>query len=109
MFNNPCLGHLDYEATTSAILMAGIFLTFLIEYLGHRFAHRNDNKSSKKTDESSNESTTGDLVNASLDSKDPEIASTHSYTDVIGVTVLEAGIVFHSLRKRDFVLELLCC
>ncbi|KIX01591.1 uncharacterized protein Z518_09317 [Rhinocladiella mackenziei CBS 650.93] len=36
MFNNECLGTLDYEATTSAIVMAGIFLAFLFEYIGHR-------------------------------------------------------------------------
>lgn len=37
MFTNECLGELEYEATTSAIVMAGIFLAFLFEYLGHRY------------------------------------------------------------------------
>lgn len=36
MFNNECLGRLDYEATTSAIVMAGLFLAFLFEFVGHR-------------------------------------------------------------------------
>ncbi|KFY40905.1 hypothetical protein V494_03282, partial [Pseudogymnoascus sp. VKM F-4513 (FW-928)] len=38
MFGNECLGELKYEATTTAIAMAGAFLAFLIEYLGHRLA-----------------------------------------------------------------------
>ncbi|RHZ65156.1 putative ZIP Zinc transporter [Aspergillus thermomutatus] len=36
MFTNECLGELEYEATTSAVVMAGIFLSFLFEYIGHR-------------------------------------------------------------------------
>ena len=36
MFTNPCIGTIDYEATTSAFVMAGIFLSFLVEYIGHR-------------------------------------------------------------------------
>lgn len=38
MFSNDCLPPLKYEATTSAIAMAGAFIAFLIEYLGHRLA-----------------------------------------------------------------------
>jgi solute carrier family 39 (zinc transporter), member 1/2/3 len=38
MFTNECLGELEYEATTAGILMAGIFIAFSIEYLGHRLA-----------------------------------------------------------------------
>ena len=36
MFSNECIGELGYEATTSAIVMAGLFLSFLVEYIGHR-------------------------------------------------------------------------
>ncbi|KAK5659013.1 hypothetical protein OQA88_1100 [Cercophora sp. LCS_1] len=36
MFTNECLGELTYEATAAAIAMAGLFLSFLVEYLGHR-------------------------------------------------------------------------
>ena len=38
MFSNECLPPLKYEATTTAIAMAGAFIAFLIEYLGHRLA-----------------------------------------------------------------------
>lgn len=36
MFANPCLGEMSYEGTTAAVVMAGIFLCFLIEYIGMR-------------------------------------------------------------------------
>ncbi|KAK0613564.1 hypothetical protein B0T14DRAFT_569595 [Immersiella caudata] len=39
MFSNECLGELTYEATAAAVAMAGLFLSFLVEYLGHRFVH----------------------------------------------------------------------
>lgn len=37
MLGNECLGELEYEATTSAIVMADLFLSFLVEFLGKRF------------------------------------------------------------------------
>ena len=36
MFANHCLGGLKYEATTAAIVMAGIVLSFIPEYVGAR-------------------------------------------------------------------------
>lgn len=53
MFNNECLGPLDYEATTSAIVMAGIFLAFLFEYIGHRFILARIEKKGRENVESS--------------------------------------------------------
>lgn len=44
-FASSCLGELDYEATTTAIVMAGAFLTFLVEFLGGRYImHRRSQK-----------------------------------------------------------------
>lgn len=40
MFTNECLGDLHYEATTAAIVMAGLFLTWLVEYVSHRGARK---------------------------------------------------------------------
>ncbi|KAB5540598.1 hypothetical protein GE09DRAFT_260990 [Coniochaeta sp. 2T2.1] len=68
MFTNPCV-EVDYEATTAAIVMAGIFLSFTVDYICHRLA-----KSTAK-------STPG---------------TTHN-DDLVTVIVLEAGIIFHSL------------
>ncbi|TGJ83805.1 hypothetical protein E0Z10_g4957 [Xylaria hypoxylon] len=40
MFNNECLGELEYEAVTASIVMAGLFIAFLIEHISHRVARR---------------------------------------------------------------------
>ncbi|KAI0001536.1 Zip-domain-containing protein [Xylariaceae sp. FL0662B] len=66
MFTNECLGELGYEATTAAIVMAGLFLAFIVEYASHRLAHKLWSRS-------------------------------QCNDEVVGVVVLEAGIVFHSL------------
>jgi hypothetical protein len=49
--------------------MAGVFITFLVEYLGHRVAHRGTE------------------------------AVTHDSS--VGLYVLEAGIIFHSISKSS--------
>ncbi|PHH74253.1 hypothetical protein CDD80_3204 [Ophiocordyceps camponoti-rufipedis] len=73
MFGNKCLGELGYEATTSAILMAGLVLSFLVEYAGRRIV------SAK--------------VRSSSEQKDSALLS----TEVVSILVMEAGILFHSL------------
>ncbi|KAI8267675.1 Zinc transporter 3 [Colletotrichum sp. SAR11_239] len=71
MFANECLGELGYEGTTSAIVMAGIFISFLVEYLGKR------------------------LVMAKV-AANPSSASRFS-PETVTVLVLECGIIFHSI------------
>lgn len=83
MFRNECLGELEYEATAAAILMAGLFLSFLVEYLGIR------------------------LVQWHAAKKAPAHAhGDHSHhspsTEMVNITVLEAGVIFHSLRKNSY-------
>lgn len=71
MFGNPCLGELKYEATTSAVTMAGLFLSWLVDYVSHRLAkHHTATKSA-------------------------DVA--HYNDDVVNVLILEAGIIFHSI------------
>ncbi|KAK1991344.1 ZIP zinc transporter [Colletotrichum falcatum] len=71
MFGNECLGALGYEGTTSAIVMAGIFLSFLVEYVGKRIVM-------KKM------------------AGNPGAASRLS-PETVTVLVLECGIIFHSI------------
>ncbi|EHA55076.1 zinc/iron transporter [Pyricularia oryzae 70-15] len=71
MFGNKCLGELGYEATTSAIVMAGIFLSFLVEYIGKR------------------------IVLARM-ARSPGAVSRLS-PETVSVFVLETGIIFHSI------------
>lgn len=79
MFGNKCLGELGYEATTSAILMAGLFLSFIVEYAGHR------------------------VVNSKMKAAEAlsqlEKSKAALSTEVVSILVMEAGIIFHSLRK----------
>lgn len=83
MFDNQCLAsRIRYEATPAAILMAGLFLSFLIEYLGQRFVQR---KAAKEA---------AAAASASL-ALDPR--TVYEKTEMINIMVLEAGIIFHSL------------
>ena len=80
MFASECLGELKYEGTTAAILMAGVFLSFLVEYLGHRFLQWRSARKQSEGDSGTSEPRPAD-------------------TEVLTVIVLESGIIFHSLRK----------
>ncbi|KAM5352057.1 hypothetical protein ACJ41O_004780 [Fusarium nematophilum] len=77
MFSNDCIGELGYEATTSAIVMAGIFLSFLVEYIGHRIVLAK--------------------TKASAGLSQVQMKSTLLSTEVVSILVMEAGILFHSL------------
>ncbi|PFH63001.1 hypothetical protein XA68_10413 [Ophiocordyceps unilateralis] len=77
MFGNKCLGELGYEATTSAVLMAGMVLSFLVEYVGRRIVAAKVRSSSTRSAE--------------------EKASALLSTEVVSILVMEAGILFHSL------------
>jgi zinc transporter 1/2/3 len=81
MFANECLGEQKYEATAAAILMAGLFLSFLVDFIGLRFIQW---KTAKKSD-------TVETVPVGRGWSSPEM---------LNLGVLEAGIIFHSLRKR---------
>jgi zinc transporter 1/2/3 len=83
MFTNECLGELAFEATASAILMAGIFLSFLVEYLGNRLIQWHEAKAKASTVEAAGHAH----------------AAPAARTDMVNIAVLEAGVIFHSLRK----------
>ncbi|EKJ78673.1 hypothetical protein FPSE_01161 [Fusarium pseudograminearum CS3096] len=77
MFSNQCIGDLGYEATTSALVMAGIFMSFLVEYIGNRIVLAK--------------------TKASADLSLAEKKSAWLSTEVVSVLVMELGILFHSL------------
>lgn len=88
MWSNECLSSLTYEATSSAITMAGIFLAFLVEYIGHRLfgSHHHQSK----------------VENSSDDDKEANIVQVESDVENLGsnntsVVTMELGIVFHSI------------
>ncbi|KAF3174074.1 hypothetical protein TWF788_008783 [Orbilia oligospora] len=82
MFTNECLEGVEYEATTAAILMAGLFLSFLVEYLGQRIVHARHAK----------------LVEANRENMSSNLmAEMKVQNEIVSVLVLEVGIIFHSL------------
>lgn len=81
MFGNECLGELQYEATTAAIFMAGLFLSFLLEYIGFRFVKWQARKAA------ATQSLSGAVIPAN---------SLRSL-EMVSVYVMEAGIIFHSM------------
>ncbi|KAL6234528.1 hypothetical protein BDW75DRAFT_251418 [Aspergillus navahoensis] len=108
MFGNECLGELEYEATTSAIVMAGIFLSFLTEYLGHRFILARSARSAVQSQPADNGS------NVSSKSAAEQAPQPHQHATLAGlghhhggdptnpnsklsVLVMEAGVIFHSI------------
>ncbi|KAK8084464.1 hypothetical protein PG997_005735 [Apiospora hydei] len=68
MFQNKCLGEIDYEATPAAILLAGVFVSFAVDFLSHRFFSR------RQADEQQ-----------------------QANNELVNIFVLESGIMFHSL------------
>ncbi|PHH60354.1 hypothetical protein CDD81_1839 [Ophiocordyceps australis] len=77
MLTHKCLGEMGYEAITSAIVLAGLFLSFIVEYIGHRIVTAKMKSSALLTAEESS--------NVLLSS------------EVVSILVMEAGILFHSL------------
>ncbi|KAK7942464.1 zinc/iron transporter protein [Apiospora aurea] len=68
MFQNRCLGEIDYEATPAAILLAGVFVSFAVDFFSHRFF------SWRQADEQQ-----------------------QANSELVNIFVLESGIMFHSL------------
>ena len=71
MFTNPCLEGIEFEGTTSAIVMAGLFVSFLVDFLIQRAAQAESAKSAK--------------------------SKARLRTATTNILVLEAGIIFHSI------------
>ncbi|KAF5010753.1 hypothetical protein FDECE_3108 [Fusarium decemcellulare] len=78
MFGNECIGELNYEATTAAIVMAGLFISFLIEFLVHRAMRWQASKKSES----------GETFMSPKAIEKAEMAN---------ISIMEAGIIFHSL------------
>lgn len=122
MFNNQCLGSLGYEGTTSAIVMGGIILAFLFEYIGHRIILARGSPSEHASTSGSKETTRStefgkdEVENPGRDAVAgppvPEYKSNnltnlgHNHgnpldpanpNSKLSVMIMEAGILFHSI------------
>jgi zinc transporter 1/2/3 len=111
MFGNECLGELQYEGTTAGIFMAGLFLSFLADYLGARFVQWRQNKHAAKDSEvTGTPIDNSDKAVSAASTPTPENDFSHSHghahgamrqatpmEEKINVLNLEAGIIFHSI------------
>lgn len=102
MFSNECIGELGYEGTTSAIVMAGIFICFLIEYIGTRFVASRLRNEGQLPAREPNVSAKGEQFPAgtSEENRDAFLAMDHHHggaNNKLSVAVMEAGIIFHSV------------
>lgn len=97
MFANECLGGLQYEATTSAIVVAGAFLTFLLQYSSFRlYDARSRTVASSQSDMGHPESMNGDVSDKSSQTNVQVKEHVPRMDDPLSVLILEAGIIFHS-------------
>lgn len=102
MFANECLGRLSYEATTTAIVIAGAFITFLCEYLAHRVVEHRTQRSLAQVAAQPPVENKGDATGAassSVSANSLEENELHGIAkeDKVTVAALEAGIIFHSI------------
>jgi len=113
MFGNECLGELKYEGTTAAIFMAGLFLSFLIDYAGARFVQWRQKKHVGSSAEVPTATTASDKSAGTSSTPEHEYVHSHVHAhgpmrtatpmeEKINVMNLEAGIIFHSIRKLTF-------
>ncbi|KAK0115635.1 hypothetical protein ONS95_000094 [Cadophora gregata] len=104
-FANECLGPLMYEGTTTAIAMAGVMLSFLVEYIGNRLvARRNAGAITPVDSEQLSETSPKGSTHAAPIAPDTYIAALgHAHSNNMhpdshfSVAVMESGIVFHSI------------
>lgn len=105
-FANECLGPLIYEGTTTAIAMVGVFLSFLVEYIGNRLVgRRNANTVGVVDSEQVSETSPKGSTHTAPAAPDTSIAALgHAHSNNMhpdshfSVAVMESGIVFHSIR-----------
>ncbi|KAL1406535.1 hypothetical protein Q8F55_008241 [Vanrija albida] len=105
MFNNECIGHMGYESTSSAIALAGAFVTFLLDFVGSRTARAKLDHAHARATSAAPEGEDGKEVDGSTTLASSSLVG-HSCTheeavvrteQVWQVFLLEAGIIFHSI------------
>lgn len=112
MLTNECINYVaEYEGTAAAIMMAGIFIAFLIEYVGARILFwRNDRHAPAATtspDGSTHHHGGGESIESgkaapnntltTLAGCGNSLTNVHPGQEKLAVTVMETGIIFHSL------------
>lgn len=100
MWDSSCIT-LSYEGTSTAITMAGIFVTFLIEFLANRLIRaRQELAPADEGNEKKLEESEGKVEDSSESNSIEHVGHSHLGVlpnDKLSVMIMEAGIVFHSV------------
>ncbi|KAK9319137.1 hypothetical protein V1517DRAFT_355340 [Lipomyces orientalis] len=91
MFGNQCLGELEYEAIATAIAMAGLLSSFIIEFFGYRIVERRSRQHSTNSRQRSGPH------DHSLSDLGHQHGHSLSGDSKVSVGVMETGVVFHSI------------
>lgn len=108
MFANECVGELAYESTAPAIAMAAAMITFILDFLGSRVAHRKYNghpmeSPTLENSEAGSVERKGRPANSDHDHPAHHDSHGHNFDAALSaeqnhqVLLLEAGIIFHSI------------
>lgn len=100
-FSNDCIEGIEYEATAGAILIAGLFVTFIIEYVAHRWIDRKRHMFEKRSASAPATAEANTQKEASEGTLSETSSSEQHYTPkslALNTAVMEAGIIFHSIR-----------
>jgi zinc transporter 1/2/3 len=115
MFTSECLQGISYESTTAAVFLAGVFLSFLVDYLGSRFIlwrrGQHSHSHSHSHDAAGENTLAGDSKDVDRTPNSSAVSMQHdddhsshvnihnAAEETVAVWVLEAGVIFHSLCK----------
>lgn len=80
MFGNECVGDLGYEAVPALILMAGMLVSFMVEYVSYRLIQRQNKKA---------------IINLL------EASTNKGSQELLSVLIMEAGVNFHSICESQ--------
>ena len=116
MFENDCLGELNYESTTGAIVMTGIIISFAIDYLAHRFVGWQRSKTgadslARAAQDGSSHTSSGivtddrNKIDTSAEAMVGRSAPIGGYSTKLDVIVLEIGIIFHSISTHPLCIR----
>jgi zinc transporter 1/2/3 len=101
-FSNDCIEGIEYEATAGAILIAGLFVTFMIEYIAHRWVDRKRHMFERSSASDPANAQPNAQKEASEGTLSESSSAEQRYTPkslALNTTVMEAGIIFHSIRE----------
>jgi len=106
MFQNECVGEMAYEATAPAISMAAAMITFILDFVGSRIAHKRYRGHPLESPSITDNGESGSMERKGLRDADHPThhdAHGHNFDAALAaeqnhqVILLEAGIIFHSI------------